>query len=191
MGALKDMDWDLGTWMPLIEDRSFLPWLVSIPSEQDQLRSRQITTAQINKLEELWRENPSATLDDLEKPGIDEDVQPILMQYEDGYNYQNILAPLVKLESEYDRRMKENQKQEDISVRWDMGLSKKRVAVFRFPGRDESELRLVTGEDTAVLFTKIYLTILVDVGIINPNGSYFYFIFDNFIQFTNSHLFVN
>ena len=111
MGALKDLDWDLGQWMPLIEDRAFLPWLVKIPTEHEQLRARQITTTQINRLEELWRTNPSATLADLEAPGADEEVQPILMQYEDGYNYQNVLAPLVKLEAEYDRLMKENQKQ--------------------------------------------------------------------------------
>lgn len=30
MGALKDMDWDLSQWMPLIEDRAFLPWLVKV-----------------------------------------------------------------------------------------------------------------------------------------------------------------
>lgn len=30
MGALKDMDWDLTQWMPLIEDRAFLPWLVKV-----------------------------------------------------------------------------------------------------------------------------------------------------------------
>jgi regulator of nonsense transcripts 1 len=45
--------------MPLIEDRSFLSWLVKNPTEKEQLRARQITTAQINKLEEAWRENPS------------------------------------------------------------------------------------------------------------------------------------
>lgn len=147
MGALKDMDWDLSQWMPLIEDRAFLPWLVKVPTEKEQLRARQITTAQINKLEELWRDNPSATLFDLEKPGVDEEAQPTLLHYEDGYHYQNILAPLVKLEAEYDRRMKENQKQEDLSVRWDKSLSKKRIALFHFPNRDENELRLVTGDE--------------------------------------------
>jgi regulator of nonsense transcripts 1 len=30
MGALKDMDWDLSQWMPLIEDRAFLPWLIKV-----------------------------------------------------------------------------------------------------------------------------------------------------------------
>jgi len=67
MGALKDLDWDLSQWMPLIDDRSFLPWLVKVPTEKEQLRARQITTAQINALEEMWRENPTATVFDLNK----------------------------------------------------------------------------------------------------------------------------
>jgi regulator of nonsense transcripts 1 len=28
LGGLKDLDWDLTQWMPLIADRAFLPWLV-------------------------------------------------------------------------------------------------------------------------------------------------------------------
>jgi len=147
LGALKDMDWDLTQWMPLIEDRAFLPWLVKVPSEKEQLRARQITTNQINKLEEMWRDNPDATLFDIEQPGVDEEAQPTLLNYEDGYHYQNILAPLVKLEAEYDRRLKEHQKQEDITVRWDKSLSNKRVAWFYFPGRDDGDLRLVPGDE--------------------------------------------
>ena len=107
MGALKDMDWDLSQWMPLIEDRAFLPWLVKEPAEQEQLRARQVTSAQINKLEELWKEKPDATLEDLERPGAgDDDVQPILLKYEDGYHYQNVIAPLVKLEADYDKKVR-------------------------------------------------------------------------------------
>lgn len=68
-------------------------------------------------------------------------------RYEDGYHYQNILAPLVKLEADYDRKMKENQKQEDLSVHWDKSLSNKRIAIFQFPTREESELRLVVGDE--------------------------------------------
>lgn len=146
-GALRDMGWDLSQWQPLIEDKAFLSWLVKVPSEKDQLRARQITTAQINKLEELWRENPEATLLDLERPGVDEEVQSTLLHYEDGYHYQNIMAPLVKLEAEYDRKMKENQRQEDITVRWDKSLSNKRIAIFHFPSRDESECRIVVGDE--------------------------------------------
>ena len=32
--SLKDMNWDQTQWQPLINDRSFLPWLVKIPTEQ-------------------------------------------------------------------------------------------------------------------------------------------------------------
>lgn len=28
--ALKDMDWELGQWHPLVQDRKFLPWLVKV-----------------------------------------------------------------------------------------------------------------------------------------------------------------
>ena len=55
------------------------------------------------------------------------------MRYEDAYQYQNTFAPLVKMEAEYDKRLKESQTQENVSVRWDIGLNKKRVAYFSFP----------------------------------------------------------
>ena len=130
------MNWDLSQWLPLIDDRCFLSWLVKVPSEQEQLRARQISAQQINKLEELWKDDPSATLEDLEKPGVDDEPQPVLPRYEDAYQYQNIFGPLVKLEADYDKKMKESQTQENITVRWDIGLNKKRVAYFQFPKED-------------------------------------------------------
>eukprot|EP01114_Cavostelium_apophysatum_P010426 TRINITY_DN2410_c0_g1_i4.p1 TRINITY_DN2410_c0_g1~~TRINITY_DN2410_c0_g1_i4.p1 ORF type:complete len:829 (-),score=214.57 TRINITY_DN2410_c0_g1_i4:196-2682(-) len=140
------MNWDLAQWLPLVEDRCFLPWLVKIPTEQEQLRARQISAQQINKLEELWKANPDAVLGDLEKPGTDDEPQPVLLRYEDAYQYQNVFGPLVKLEADYDKKMKESQTQAGITVRWDMGLNKKRVAHFLFPKAD-NELRLVPGDE--------------------------------------------
>lgn len=32
--GLKELDLDLTSWQPLIEDRAFVPWLVSVPSEK-------------------------------------------------------------------------------------------------------------------------------------------------------------
>lgn len=77
----KDMNWDTTQWMPLIDDRCFLTWLVKIPSDQEQLRARQISATQINKLEELWKDNGEATLEDLEKPGVDDEPHPVLLRY--------------------------------------------------------------------------------------------------------------
>jgi regulator of nonsense transcripts 1 len=146
-GAMKEMGWDLTQWMPLIEDKALLSWLVKAPTEKEQLRAKQISTSQINKLEEVWRDHPEATVLDLDRPGADDEAQPTVLRYEDGYHFQNVLAPLVKMEAEYDRKMKENQKQENIVVRWDKSLSNKHVAVFQFPQRDESELRIVLGDE--------------------------------------------
>lgn len=52
-----------------------------MPSDADQLRARQITAQQINKLEELWKVNPDATLEDLEKPGVEDEVQEVLVRF--------------------------------------------------------------------------------------------------------------
>ena len=75
--------------------RCFLPWLVKIPSDQDQARARQISAQQIQKLEELWKvslcillivysislqENPEALLEDLQKPGVDDEPAPIQLR---------------------------------------------------------------------------------------------------------------
>ncbi|XP_056131748.1 putative regulator of nonsense transcripts 1 isoform X3 [Lampris incognitus] len=150
--SLKDINWDSSQWQPLIQDRCFLSWLVKIPSEQEQLRARQITAQQINKLEELWKDNPSATLEDLEKPGVDEEPQHVLLRYEDAYQYQNIFGPLVKLEADYDKKLKESQTQDNITVRWDLGLNKKRIAYFTLPKTDSGDMRLMQGDEICLRY---------------------------------------
>lgn len=144
--SLKDMNWDPSQWQPLIQDRQFLPWLVKVPLEQEQLRARQISAQQINKLEELWKDNPDAKLEDLEKPGVDEEPQQVLLRYEDAYQYQNIFGPLVKLEADYDKKLKESQTQDNIIVRWDVGLNKKRIAYFHF-AKANDEMKLMHGDE--------------------------------------------
>lgn len=67
-----------------------------ILSEQEQLRARQISAQQINKVEELWKTNPDATLEDLEKPGVDDEPQPVALKYEDAYH---VLCLMQKLDS--------------------------------------------------------------------------------------------
>ena len=140
----------MNQWLPLIEDRHFLHWLVRPPSEKELLRARQLSAPQLQKLEELWKVDPSATLGDLGGPNaaeLEAEAEPVCVKYDDAYHYQNILGPLVQLEAEYDKKMKENQTQENIVIRWEVGLNKKRLAVFKFNRRDEAELRLVVGDE--------------------------------------------
>lgn len=144
--SLKDMNWDPDQWKPLIHDRCFLPWLVRAPLERDQLRARQVTAQQISRLEELWKDNVDASFQDLEKPGVDEEPQQVLLRYEDGYQYQNIFGPLVKMEADYDKKLKESQTQDNIEVRWDIGLNKKMIAYFTV-AKSDTDMRLMHGDE--------------------------------------------
>ena len=80
--SLKDMNWDQEAWKPLIQDRQLVSWLVKVPGDAEQLRARQVTASQINKLEDLWKENIEAKFQDLEKPGVDEDPAAVLLRYQ-------------------------------------------------------------------------------------------------------------
>jgi len=144
-----EYDWDLAKWAPLVQEKELVQWLVKKPSDAEAARARSVNVAQINRLEELWRTNPNASIHDtLGGDGVLADAEPTAVQlrYEDAYQYQNIMGPLVKLEADYDKHMKEAQTQENISVRWDIGLNKKRIAYFTF-SQPENELRLVSGDD--------------------------------------------
>ncbi|WRT70767.1 uncharacterized protein IL334_007766 [Kwoniella shivajii] len=151
----RDINWDTSQWSAIIDDRQFLSWLVKIPSEAEQLRARQISLAQISKLEELWRDNPEARLEDAEAQSGEEEMQPILLRYEDAYQYQNIFGPLVKIEADYDKRMKESQTENDITIRWDMGLNQKRLAWFCMPKLESGEVRLAVGDELRLKFVGI------------------------------------
>ncbi len=76
----KDIIWDTSQWSAIIDDRSFLTWLVHEPSEAEQSRARQVTYAQVGRLEELWRDDPNAKLEDAERLEGEEELQPILLK---------------------------------------------------------------------------------------------------------------
>lgn len=146
------MNWDQEQWQPLISERSFLPWLVKVPTKQEQMRARQITAAQINELEERWKNDVDASFQDLEKPGNAEELGRVQLRYVDGYQYQNIFLPLLNLEADYDKKLKESQTQENIEVRWDVGLNKRTIAYFNLALPD-GEIKLFHGDELELRYT--------------------------------------
>ncbi|KAK3351819.1 LOW QUALITY PROTEIN: RNA helicase-domain-containing protein [Neurospora tetraspora] len=146
--STKDMSWDISRWQPLIEDRAFLSWLVTPPTDAEQLRARHLTPPMIAKLEEMWKEAPNATVADLEKSaGVDDDPHPVLLKYDDPYHYQNIFGPLVKMESDYDKKLKEAQSEDGLQVRWHLGLNSKHVASFILPKIESGDVKLAVGDE--------------------------------------------
>ncbi len=52
-------------------------------SSQEKLRARHLTGPQLTRLEELWKTNPSAKVEDLDaQPGVDEEPNPVALRYE-------------------------------------------------------------------------------------------------------------
>ncbi|KAJ2882168.1 ATP-dependent RNA helicase [Coemansia asiatica] len=143
----KDVMWDALQWQPLIHDRQLINWLVQVPSARALQRARTLGTQQIRSLEEMWMRSSGATLDDIGSGEAEIDVPRVLLRYEDAYQYQNIFGPLVKIEADYDRRLKEAQTQDNISVRWDTGLNRRHLAYFQLPKYELGELRLVIGDE--------------------------------------------
>ena len=144
---LKDLNLDVAQWQPLIQDKMFLPWLVTVPSEEEVRRARFISTEQVNKLEELWRTKADATVEDLAaREGEEEQLATVALRYDHAVTYRSVFSPLLEEEAAHDRQMKESQSKEGLCVRWDVGLNKKRVAYFVFP-KDEAEVRLAQGDE--------------------------------------------
>ena len=87
---MKEQGWEVDKWSALIQDKEFVGWLLKVPSEKEQTRARQVTSSQIRALEDLWRENPNATMEDVQRD----------TQHDDGPNpvqvHNNILMPKVK-----------------------------------------------------------------------------------------------
>ncbi|PGH13544.1 hypothetical protein AJ80_06294 [Polytolypa hystricis UAMH7299] len=154
MPSSKDMNWDTSRWQPLIEDRSFLTWLVASPSDQEQLRARHLSPQLIAKLEEMWKDNASATIEDLEQAtAVDDEPAPVLLRYDDAYQYQNVFGPLVKIEADYDRKLKEAQSQDNLIVRWDLGLNNKHLASFVLPKLELGDVKLAVGDEMRLKYT--------------------------------------
>ncbi|KAJ3027881.1 UNVERIFIED_CONTAM: hypothetical protein HDU68_002909 [Siphonaria sp. JEL0065] len=152
----KDATWDLSQWVPLISDKAFLPWLVKLPTENEVMRSRHISPSQMAALETIWSSGDSkATVNDLNKhdTGADEiEAAPVMACYDDAYQYQNIFGPLVALEAEHDRKVKESQTQSEVVVRWDIGLNQKLIAYFALLKLETGEVKLAVGDELLIKY---------------------------------------
>lgn len=142
----KDSNWDTTEWQSLIEDRQLLSWVAHHPTDEDLINASSITYDQIIKLEMKWRLDKNATIDDLEEEK-EVEIAPILMRYTDPYQYQRSFAPLVKIEADYDKAMKESRGLNYISVEWSLSLNNKHLASFYFSTSDSADLKVAVGDE--------------------------------------------
>ncbi|KAJ2720044.1 ATP-dependent RNA helicase [Coemansia sp. Benny D115] len=151
--STKDVMWDASQWQPLIHERQLISWLVQVPSARVQKQAKTLNTQQIRSLEDMWMRSTGTAQADIGPADAEVEVDRVLLRYEDAYQYQNIFGPLVKIEADYDRCMKESQTQDNISVRWDTGLNRRNLMYFQLPKYELGELRLVIGDELALSYT--------------------------------------
>ncbi|EGW31946.1 ATP-dependent helicase NAM7 [Spathaspora passalidarum NRRL Y-27907] len=151
----KDINWDTSHWQALIEERQFLSWLAPPPPEEALVNAKLITPQQISKLEAQWRLNRDATINDIENTDKqqEEEVLPILMRYNDAFQYQRSFGPLVKLEADYDKNIKESQALEHIQVKWALGLNNRHLASFTLSTYENSDLKVAVGDEIILRYS--------------------------------------
>ncbi|KAJ1919672.1 ATP-dependent RNA helicase [Mycoemilia scoparia] len=149
----KDVTWDASQWQPLISERSFLPWLLQIPMRKEQQRARPINKHQMFQLEDAWRTNANATLVDIEKPTVEDELQPVLLRYKDAKLYRDTFSPLIAVEAEYEKMARESLTQENVDVRWDVGLSNQHLAWFTLKKYELGEARLAIGDELKLRYS--------------------------------------
>ena len=157
--TIQELNCDPDEWKSLINDRCFLYWLLRAPDTDELARSRQVDAAQINRLEDFWRDqinNDPSSLNDLDKSQQQTNAANMLksvpLRYNSAAQYQEIFGPLVRMEAEYDKQMKESRNQDNIYVRWDIGLNKKILAYFNIT-RSDSDMRLMHGDELSLKYT--------------------------------------
>lgn len=138
---ISDKEWDLEAWKPLIEEKRFLPWIVSVPTDEEDRKARKITIKEISKIEEETRNGKIP----VNVPEAVENIKRIKLKYNNPKEYKEIYEKLVRLDAEYDREVKQSQKKNEINLRWERS-EKKHSAVFIF-SKDDTDVRLVIGDE--------------------------------------------
>lgn len=149
----SDANWDIREWQTLIEDRQFLPWLVPIPRRCES----RVTMADVIKAEEAWKTNPSLSWEDAlqgnqEEQDEEEEIAQVKATYEDAYEYQRTYGPLVKIEADYDKNMKESQRQTGLTVSWNRALNNNYLCTFYLNLYDLTGTKITVGDEVKLYF---------------------------------------
>lgn len=149
---IRDLSWDSASWKPLIDNREFLPWVAAVPGDDDLLSAAPVSHADILRLESNWRLNRETDKSALVPPA---EILPVLMRYTDGYQYQKCYAPLVQLEADYDKELKESQALEHIQVTWETGDNNNYLASFALSTFDSGILRFGVGDEIILRYNQL------------------------------------
>lgn len=139
--SLNKQEWDLESWMPIIEEKRLITFIVGVPSESEDIHAKKITISQISNIEEAFKKTPDMQL----PPEIESlSMRQVQLKYANAKQYRYIFEPLVKKEEEYDKLLKQSQKQTNVTVKWERTSNRRLIARFVF-AKEDNEIRMVAG----------------------------------------------
>ncbi|CAD8124849.1 unnamed protein product [Paramecium sonneborni] len=139
-----EISWDSNDYQPLIKDKSIQDWLLG---QGEKINSRMVTLERINQYEDARKKEPQLRIEDLDRKGPNQSLKEVQLRYRDAVHYQQVFSPLVKLEEEQDKQVKEGQVLQSVKVKWDLSLKKKRLAYFLYGGREEFDTNTLLGSE--------------------------------------------
>ena len=142
---IDDNNFDKTKWVSLINDKKILDWIINPPSTDNENRlCQKVNIRNMSKLEDKWEKEK--ILSSQEKPKyLGNYLKSVKLCYNDGQDYLETFEPLISAEEEYDRKLKETQKKNNIKVKFEK-KGKKVIAKFVYP-REDNEIKLVPGDE--------------------------------------------
>mmetsp|Transcript_17356 Transcript_17356/g.31283 ORF Transcript_17356/g.31283 Transcript_17356/m.31283 type:complete len:854 (+) Transcript_17356:3455-6016(+) len=138
--TLNKQEWDLESWMPIIEEKRLITFIVGVPTDAEDKRAKKIPISQISNIEEAIRKAPETAPAEIDMTAM----KQVQLKYANAKQYRYIFEPLVKKEEEYDKLLKQNQKQTNVNVKWERTSNRRLVAKFVF-AKEDNEIRMVAG----------------------------------------------
>lgn len=152
---LEDENFEKNTWVPLITEKKLLEWLIPTPEGNELNQCQKVSIRRMAKSEDKWyKEVVAAQNKKLGEENKTQEKAPLAflnsvkLTYEDGQDYLDTFEPLISAEEEYDKKIKENQKKQPVSVIFTKKL-KKVIARFIYP-RQDNEIKLVPGDELQI-----------------------------------------
>ena len=143
---LKEYGWDADTWEHLIHDRHIANFLLSDspPSGRYVIT---ISSKDIRRLEDLWKSDPSCTVEDLlvNPEQKSQPLERVPISFGSAKVYESIFSPLVNLECESDKQENDSKCINDVTLRWEKGVEGSTVVVFHNMSSD-SRYRMSIGQ---------------------------------------------
>jgi regulator of nonsense transcripts 1 len=149
--ANADLNWNANDFCSLIEEKAFLTWLLKPSPNENLRRARKVNMDQINKIEELRKENPDVKFEDIMDKPKEKKLKEVLLRYRDGDEYLDVFLPLIKAEAAHDKKIKESQTQSGIKIRWETSIkNNKKLAYFVFSSKEDFETNLLPGNELKI-----------------------------------------